>query len=458
MAFDPTLASIRFGMGLSVREPAVQSMADMLETLAGPDLAAQNIPIQSFFGAAPDPVGYIALRQAEREAGGTSREDAAKQARLAWTNSARAARRAGALAGIARAVNTQDGLRERLVAFWADHFSIESRQPASIHLVAPFVEDGIRPFVAGRFVDMLKAVTTHPMMLSYLQQAQSVGPNSQVGQRRNRGINENLARELLELHTLGVDGQYTQFDVQELAQLLTGLTYQPKRGMRFDPRMSEPGAKTVLGVIFDAEPSIEVVHDLLETLARHPDTAQHIARKLAVHFVSDTPDDALISRVARRFLETDGDLLATIEALLESPLAWSAQMVKVKRPYEFVISSFRALGLGADQILGADRRAFRRIIDGPLRAMGQPLERPPGPNGWPEDAEDWVIPQSLAARISWAFQAPEHMFDQLPDPRDFVDTALGHVAPQSVRFAAAAAEKRADGIGVVLASAAFQRR
>lgn len=458
MPFDPTLAAIRFGTGLSPLYPLAASPSDLLRDLSGPDLMDQTIDLPSFDAIDPS---LAALQRANKLRRDTRNTDQAEDAEIHYRDIRRAAARAhitGQSGTIARALGSPFGLRERLVAFWADHFTVKARAFIQTHLVTPYVEDAIRPHITGRFGDMLKAVVQHPMMLTYLEQWRSTGPNSLMGQRTGRGLNENLARELLELHLLGVSGSYSQADVTEFAELLTGMVYHSQRGVYYNPRMAEPGAEQVMGLRFGAEDSLATVLDALETLALLPETARHLARKMAVHFVHADPDPALIIAMADSYLATGGNLMAMTAAMLEHDSAWIAEKTKVRLPQEFMIAAARALGMGANDILTMEERVFRNVFRTPLTVMGQPFQRPIGPDGWSEDPEDWIIPQAMAGRISWAMRAPRRLVDPLPDPRDFVITALGDHAPQPVIFAAGAAETQHEGVGIVLASAAFQRR
>jgi uncharacterized protein (DUF1800 family) len=183
-----------------------------------------------------------------------------------------------------------------------------------------------------------------------------------------------------------------------------------------------------------------------------------LATKLAVHFVSDTPDTGMIEAMQARYLETDGELLSVYAAMLEHPAAWGGALEKVKQPFDYIQSSIRALGVPAEDITSATLREVRQLVYNPMRVMGQNWESPLGPDGWEEAAEAWITPQGMAGRISWGMAAPEKLVSRLPDPRDFVVTALGARAPQEVIFAAENAEKLSDGVGIVLASPAFQRR
>jgi uncharacterized protein (DUF1800 family) len=458
MSFDPTLAAVRFGTGLSPLVPPPASVAAMRDLLTGPDLAGQRWPVPDYDATFPDRLTFRDTSRAMREARDTPDEAAAQEAyqtqrRAIFTEKLRL------LATVtARHVGTEDGLRERLVLFWADHFTVRARNAAGEHLVTPFVETAIRPHVTGTFADMLRAVVLHPEMLIYLDQANSVGPNSPAAERRDRGLNENLARELLELHTLGVDGPYSQADVRELAALLTGLVWTVDRGVHYRRDHAEPGGETVLGTPYPDLADISVIESVLHDLATHPATAAHLARKLAVHFTADTPDPDLVAALTARFRDTGGDLLAMTEALLAHPAAWAPNLAKAKPPFAFLTSALRALGVDPDTIATLEERETRRLLINPLALMGQPWEDPVGPDGWPEAPEAWISPQGLAARIGWAMRMPRQLLDPLPDPRDFVVTALGPLASEVTTFAAGAAESRPEGVGVILASADFNRR
>ena len=461
MGFEPTLAAIRFGYGLSPRVMAPQSVSEMMGLLRGPDRMAGRFPIPGPMEAQPTEAAWRDQQRARREAqesGDQARIDAIEaltkdmQAQTAQTY------RSNFAATLGRIIETPDGFRERLVRFWADHFTVRSRANLTNHLVTPYVEAAIRPHVTGSFRDMLRAVVTAPMMLQYLDQLRSVGPNTANGLRTGKGLNENLAREMLELHTLGVGGPYTQDDVRQLAELLTGLNYRPDRGFVYLPNNAEPGAETVLGVTYDDAASVEVIFAAVEDLARHPQTARHLATKLAVHFLSDTPPADLIDALAAAFTGDDGALLPVYDALLAHPSAWDPKLQKVKQPFGFVASALRALGYDAARIAGMTDKDFRNGFTVPLRVMGQDWEKPNGPDGWPEEADAWVTPQGMAGRIHWALNSLGDIVPDLPEPRAFVRQALGAYATDTVRDAATEAGTPALGVGIVLSSAVFQRR
>lgn len=458
--FDPVIAAIRFGEGLSPRHAPPPDVAAMLAALTGPDRAAEAFPIAPFSQAYPSIKDHRAASQAVRQAEGAAAQENAEAARDAVRAAGRDALARQLMMALGRSVHTGDGLRERLTRFWADHFTVRAVQGITRHLVAPYVEEAIRPRVTARFSDMLRAAVTHPMMLIYLDQVQSMGPNSKAARNNDRGLNENLAREMLELHTLGVGAAYDQRDVRELAELLTGLTYHPERGFLFRHAQAEPGPELVLGTSYGGgDPAtLDEVLAAVDDLAVHPDTARHIARKLAVHFVADDPDPGLVAALEARFAATGGDLLAVTEALLAHPASWDPAPRKVKPPFDFVASALRALEVPAEAFHTATLQQARGLAHRPMRLMGQSWQEPVGPDGWPEAAEAWVTPQGMAARITWAMEAPKQMLDRLPDPRDFVHQALGPEPPGDVVFAAHAAEQVSDGIGIVLASPAFNRR
>ena len=307
--FDPERAEKRFGCGLARGIAGPSSAAAMMERLRAPDEAGAAFPIQTFSQVLPRLRDLQLARQARRTATTDAARDEALESYRALRSTLRqdAARWGGHV--LLRRALTRDGLRERLTAFWADHFTSRGDGQLWGLVQLPYVEEAVRPYVTGRFKDMLRAVMTQPLMLTYLDQHRSAGPNSPVGRTRGRGLNENLAREMLELHTLGADGPYSQTDVTELAKLLTGLTFNMERGFEFRPRLAEPGAETVLGISYGGETArLDDIFAAVDALATHPATAAHIARKLAVHFVSDMPDAGLVDALSDVFTATGGDL------------------------------------------------------------------------------------------------------------------------------------------------------
>jgi len=305
-----------------------------------------------------------------------------------------------------RAVYSERQLEEVLVDFWFNHFNVFAGkgQFARFYLTE-YEREAIRPHVLGRFRDMLGATAKSPAMLWYLDNWMSAAPAGgprqarRPAQRPARGLNENYGRELLELHTLGVDGGYTQQDVVEVARAFTGWTIEaPRRGggsFVFNPRMHDDGEKTVLGTRLPAGGGQRDGERVLDLLAAHPSTARHIARKLATRFVSDTPPQALVDRAARVFLDTGGDLKQVTRAIVTSPefMAAEARGVKVKTPFEFAVSAIRASG--------AEVRNAAPLVQ-QLRALGMPLYGAQPPTGYDDTAASWVNSGALIARMNFA--------------------------------------------------------
>lgn len=457
MAFNPETAAIRFGTGLSPNVAPPASVDEMLSRLAGPDTMATRFPIGGF-DQVEARIEKVRELNRERRADPSKGTEIKQQIRKLRKN-ARVMQLKGLQANIARGLYTEDGLRERLTRFWADHFTVKGKTSMWRAGVAPYVEEAIRPHITGRFSELLKAALFHPMMLMFLDQVNSVGPKSVAAALKpERGINENLAREVLELHTLGVDGAYSQTDVHELAKLFAGMTYRRKSGFTYAPRMAEPGPETVLGKSYGGYiQDLFHVTDFLDDLAVHPDTARHLANKLVVHFVSDTPDAAHVTHVAAAFQNSGGDLLATYRAMLMHDAAWVMPSTKVKQPIDFVISSLRVLGINEPKFTELKWKKIRTLIIAPMGLMGQPWENPTGPDGWAESAEHWITPQGLAARIGWAMTVPALLQPKLPDPVVLADTALGSRMSLVLFEACEESAKAVDGVGLVFASPEFQR-
>lgn len=341
------------------------------------------------------------------------------------------------------------GFAERLVWFWSNHFCVSADKIVS--MVGAYEREAIRPHVLGRFVDMLQASARHPAMLFYLDNAGSIGPTSVAGINRSRGLNENLAREILELHTLGVRGGYTQQDVLRLAYVLTGwsiipIENNPEHGGEFVfiRRMHEPGAHEVMGKAYPDQ-NIEQGRAVLADLARHPATADHVALKLARHFVADEPPPNLVQTLARRFRDTDGDLKETAKALIGAPEAWTQSRTKLKRPAEWLIGVLRASNV---------RPGTPRFLPS-LVLMGEPLWRPFAPKGFPDDEASWLdgLSQRLDAANNFARRNAE-----LIDPEMVIEVALGPLASQETRQTIARAESRAQGLALLLMAPEFLRR
>jgi uncharacterized protein (DUF1800 family) len=362
--------------------------------------------------------------------------------------------RADAMARFKSVFHAEVGFAERLVHFWSNHFCVSAAKGPVRAIAGSFEREAVRPHVLGRFADMLVAVEQHPAMLFYLDNAQSFGPHSKAGQNRKRGLNENLAREILELHTLGVDGGYTQADVTALARILTGWTFAGREGRLGEPgtfvffaNAHEPGNQTLLGKVYPAG-GMEQGEAALADLARHPATARHIARKLVRHFVADNPPESLVAKLEEAFRATDGDLKSVAVALIDADEAWTTPLSKMRTPEEFMMAALRAIDRMPDDP-GA--------ILGPLAAMGMPLWQPPGPNGWPDDVDAWASPEGMKSRLDASAAIAARVKDQI-NPSELIDTIFGEAATPETRQAIARAESRQQGLAMVLMSSEFQRR
>jgi uncharacterized protein (DUF1800 family) len=357
-----------------------------------------------------------------------------------------------AVARFNHATTTDAAFLERLVMFWSNHFCVSASKGRVAALAGAYEREAIRPHILGRFADMLLAVERHPAMLIYLDNAQSIGPNSRAGLNRGRGLNENLAREILELHTLGADGGYTQEDVTNLARILTGWTVGTLDGSMSEPgsfsfarARHEPGDFMVMGKLY-RDRGQATGEEVLRDLARHPATARHMARKLATHFVSDKPSAALVERLERSFLDTGGDLKEVARALLESQQSWESPPAKVLPPYDLLVSVARGLALEPRP------REMLRLVN----LLGQPLWRPPAPAGWPDSDDGWAAPSAMRERLRIAEVAGRQA--AAADPRHLAEDILGDAMGASTTQAIARAETREQGIELLIMSPEFQRR
>jgi uncharacterized protein (DUF1800 family) len=363
--------------------------------------------------------------------------------------------RAEALARLQRGVIADCGFVERLVVFWSNHFCISANKGGLARMWAgSFEREAIRPHVLGRFGDMLTAVEQHPAMLFFLDNQQSLGPDSRAGKNRNRGLNENLAREILELHTLGVGGGYSQYDVTSLAHVITGWTYAGRQGQLgtpgtfvFNANAHQPGAQRVIGKVYDAS-GVAQGEAVLADIARHPSTAKFIAGKFARHFVADEPPPALVARLADVFARSDGDLKALALALLDSDEAWTPPQSKMRSPYEFLVAAGRLLA----QIPNDPGRYL-----GGLNVLGQPLWSPAGPNGFPDSNAAWAAPEGIKLRLDISAQIASRLADGV-DPRDLLELAAADAASSETRRTIERAESRQQALALLLMSPEFQRR
>jgi uncharacterized protein (DUF1800 family) len=425
-------ALIRFGLGGRRSEPApADPRAWLSKQVREPDPA----PFEGLPGTAE---GLVALREdrAERKT-----DPAAQPSRV------RTLFRTDAAAQLAHAIETPVPFRERLVWFWSNHFTVSRRNGAVGATAGPFVREAIRPHVTGRFSDMLLAVMRHPAMLAYLDNVGSVGPNSPAGQRLSRGLNENLARECLELHTVGASAGYTQTDVTEFAKVLTGWSFELRDdppGFRFRPRAHEPAAKSVMGKQFP--PGEEGGVGALAYLAGHPATHRHLAGKLVAHFVADEPPADAVRHVEGVLRDTGGDLGAAALAVVALPAAWHP-FTKLRPPQDYAVACLRALDLPP-----ANRPGMLAV----LAELGQPLWQAPLPDGWPDRAADWAAPEALVRRLDWANALSGRAADA--DAAEIGAATLGPLLRPQTLHAVQHAGSRREALTMLLASPEFLRR
>jgi uncharacterized protein (DUF1800 family) len=301
---------------------------------------------------------------------------------------------------------------------------------------------------------MLKAVEQHPAMLFFLDNQQSLGPDSRAGQSRKRGLNENLAREIMELHTLGVGGGYSQEDVTTLARIITGWTFAGREGRLgapgsfvFNANAHQPGPQRLLGRTYE-NTGVAQGEAALADIARHPSTAKFIATKFARHFVADDPPPALVARLQGVFTRTDGDLKALTLALVDSDEAWHAPLTKMRSPYEYLVATGRLLARIPEDP--------GRTIGG-LNTLGQPLWTPAGPNGFPDTNAAWAAPEGMKLRLDVAAQTASRIADSI-DPRDLLEVVAADAASEETRRTIERAESRQQALALLLMSPEFQRR
>jgi uncharacterized protein (DUF1800 family) len=455
----------RFGLG-----PRRGSIAEIASDPQGALLAELNTARRQLAGSDLLPSGEAARetfafrqeRKAERMA---QREARAAMANRQGGDAPAAVQKAGpgvpqqiylteAEARYRAALDARIGLTERLVWFWSNHFCVSADKGGPVRsMCGAFEREAIRPYVLGKFSDMLLAVETHPAMLFYLDNVRSIGPRSIAGVRQGKGLNENLAREILELHTLGVRTVYTQADVTNFANVITGWTIRPfrqdpERGGEFvfNPRMHEPGPQRVVAKTY-ADTGLEQGRAVLQDVALHPATADHIATKLAKHFVADEPPGSLVARLAKRFTATRGDLKAVTEELINATESWSVPQTKLKKPSEWIVASLRAADASMPDV--------RRLVQ-MQNLVGEPLWRPPAPKGFPDDSAAWL--DGISERLDIAQQIARMAPPSEIEADALVDTALGPLASTETRQTIRRAESRQQALALLLMAPEFQRR
>lgn len=356
----------------------------------------------------------------------------------------------------AQARTTEAPFQERLVQFWGNFFTVARTSNVTAAAAHVFEFEAIRPHLHGRFADMLDAAVFHVAMLDYLNNTTSFGLHSPRGQRLGgrRGVNENLAREVMELHSLGADGGYGQEDVTGFANALSGWTLAPASppprrafpGPLFLRAFHEPGPKTILGRVF-AEDGPGQARAVVAMLAAHPSTARNVARRMALHFVGEHAPQSLVDRLAAVFRDTGGSLPALHRALVEAPESWSAPPAKLRPPIEFLLAMTRLL----DQPLPPGW--FGR----PLAALGQEPQRAPSPKGWDEADDAWATSDGIKSRLDLcAAFAPR--WARVLDPRRVAEEALGPALSAETRRLVAQAATPEQGLTLLLMSPEVQRR
>jgi uncharacterized protein (DUF1800 family) len=461
------IAVLRFGLGARPGDLAAAAgdpRAWLMAQIKGAVPLAVKTPLtpsDQIFTA------YLAARDAQQQA----RREASSDAKTAF-NAIREAYqpqyRAQVLARAQSAALTDRPFAERLVHFWCNHFAISADKGVVFGLAGTLENEAIRPHVGGRFVELLTAVEQHPAMIAFLDNQFSVGKDSDAARiaarrnaaadtpRREFGINENLAREILELHTLGVNGGYSQADVTSFAQIITGWSIGGGKGrlaggvpgrFYFRENLHEPGAKTVLGKTY-YEQGQRQGEAVLDDLARNPATAHFIASKLVRHFIADDPPPAAVERVTRAFLKTGGYLPEVYAALIASPEGWDADARKFKTPEDFVFSTLRSLNVSPNQ-----PEEVVRTFD----LLGQRQYTPGSPAGWPDTSKSWDGSDALMHRVLWASRVAAK-YEQGVDPVDLAASSLGAYARPETLTALRRATSSSQGLALLLMSPEFQRR
>ena len=456
---NTVVAANRFGLGARPGELSVIS-GNTREWLAGQ--ISNNHAVPDSIKELPDSKkvasSFIKFRQLRMQ---TLREDDSKDAMKALYRknySPASIYFRHVMARSIYAVTTVTPFHERLIQFWSNHFAVSNNTAKSMGLAGPFEVEAIRPNICGHFFDLLLAVEQHPAMLTFLNNDVSIGPDSRFAERRrNRkfGINENLGREMMELHTLGVNGGYTQADVIEVAKAITGwgvggppLNRKITPGIfYFNEFIHEPGPRTILGKAYP-EDGVRQGEAVIRDLARHPSTAKHIATKLVRHFVSDDPPSACVDRVAGVFLDTEGHLPSVYKALIDSEEAWRDVRGKYKTPQDLIYSSFRALNY-------VPRNPWQFLRD--FRVLGQNLWQPGSPAGWPDTEAAWAGSDSLYTRLEYASMMADRIGSRL-DPEYLAASVLGPTVSSHTSRVVRQAESTQQGVALLLSSPEFQRR
>ena len=378
-----------------------------------------------------------------------------------------------ACARFSHAISTDRPFLERLTQFWSNHFAVSIDKIVVFGVAGALEREAIRPHVTGNFSDLLLAVEQHPAMLLYLDNQASIGPHSRAASflarrgnaqgARKLDINENLAREILELHTLGVDGGYSQADVTTFAKAITGWSIGGEANNRRFARLGipngdpgefffrevfhEPGAKKLLGRSYGQD-GVKQGEAILEDLAQRRETARHVCSKLARHFIADDPPAAAVEHMTRAWLDSHGNLPKVYAAMLESPEAWVTPLAKFKTPADYIYSSYRALALPAQ-----DKRRSLQAFE----VLGQRNLQPGSPAGWPDTSADWDGSSALLKRIAWADAVAQRLGSER-NARELAPQLLGATLSDDTAKAIGRAESASQALTLLLASPEFMRR
>ena len=467
---DAVIAANRFGLGARPGElQAIQS--DPHGWLKAQLAGSRPIP-QALQRLPPSNEIFVAQVEAVKQLRAAKQEAGKDQEQKANADSRRHVIREYYLELVAAryraAVDSEESFRERLVHFWSNHFAVSADKIVVAALAGTLENEAVRPNLHLHFYDLLLAADSHPAMILYLDNQGSTGPNSPLAQivkrragkqgtaQRKIDINENLAREILELHTLGVNGGYTQTDVTTFAKVLTGWSVGGGQGrlnrgepgkFLFREGLHEPGAQTLLGKRYGEDGS-DQPKAVLQDLARHPATAKFIATKLARHFIADEPPGAAVDAIAKAFRSSDGHLPTVHAAVVDCAQAWTQPLNKFKTPDDFVVSALRAFDYVPDK---------PQQVLAPFELLGQRPYSPGSPAGWSDVAGQWDGPDALMKRIEWATQVGQRVGSRVA-PVEMAEQTLGPVLGEHTRLALTRAADAAQGVVLWLVSPEFQRR
>jgi uncharacterized protein (DUF1800 family) len=480
--FSAGISAIRFGYGLGPQTAPYFRPDDLISELDRAAAVPPLFPLEGVQGRRDALIDFASREKAaraERRAVGTggAEDDAIKVLR----REVQKRFRRDSVLRVTQAVLSPYAFHERLASFWINHFTVSASKSPVMRLLVPLYEaQAIRPHLAGSFRDLLISASLHPAMVIFLDQAKSVGPGSRRGKRQGgEAANENFAREVMELHTLGAGSGYSQADVQALALMLTGVTLAPTTTETvFNPRVAEPGSFAILGQRYGREGSLDDARTILSVLADDPRTARHVSSRLAKHFIGDQPRHDLVEKMALRWRETHGDLSSVYAVMLEHPAAWTASAGKTKMPLDYVVSSLKAFGFNRAQLLNTDdaddpdgesdmmadagaragaARGLGQLSVATLDALGQPLWRASNAAGFDDGSGYWGGPGQLAHRIAFARRMIARGGKSL-DPRDFLQATLDEVARADTIAVVNQAPNREAGLLATLVSPEFNRR